>query len=147
MKKKSSISLGPGAPSLILIFVVLSLSVLGMLCLMTSRNDLRLSERSAQVVEAVYQLNGQAEEHRAEIDRILLSCRADGAADEDSYLAAVEELLPEDMSLEDGEITWVESDGSRMLDCAVAVLPLTEDALTAWSRHNLSAETGEELWN
>ncbi len=46
MKKKTMISFGPGASSLILIFVVLALSILGMLSLMNSRNDIRLSERS-----------------------------------------------------------------------------------------------------
>ena len=59
-RKKSSITLGPGASSLILIFVVLSLTVLGMLSLMTSRNDFRLAERSAQVTEAVYAQIGRA---------------------------------------------------------------------------------------
>ena len=62
MKKKSSITLGPGAPSLILIFVVLSLSVLAMLSLMTAKNDLQLSHRSAEAAETVYRLREQAEE-------------------------------------------------------------------------------------
>ena len=53
MNRKSNVSLGPGASSLILIFVVLSMAVLGMLSLMTSQNDLRLSERNVQVTEAV----------------------------------------------------------------------------------------------
>ena len=54
MNRRSTVSLGPGASSLILIFVVLALSVLGMLSLLTARNDLKFSERSAQVIEAVY---------------------------------------------------------------------------------------------
>ena len=52
MKKRSSISLGPGAASLILIFVALSMAVLAMLALMTARNDQKLSDRSA-VAEAL----------------------------------------------------------------------------------------------
>ena len=63
MKKKSSIALGPGAPSLILIFVVLSMSVLAMLSLMTARNDLQLSRRSADVAEKVSELRERAEEN------------------------------------------------------------------------------------
>ena len=51
MKSKTSVSLGPGASSLILIFVTLSLAALGMLSLLTSRNDLRFSERSVQVIK------------------------------------------------------------------------------------------------
>ena len=77
MNKKSSVSLGPGAPSLILIFVALSMSVLGMLSLMSARNDLHLSERSVQVVETVYALNERAEESRRELDRMLAQCAAE----------------------------------------------------------------------
>ena len=61
MKRNSSISLGPGAPSLILILVVLTMSVLGMLSLMAAHSDLNLSARSAEVIQAVYELQEQAE--------------------------------------------------------------------------------------
>ena len=71
MRKKSSISLGPGASSLILIFVVLSMSILGMLSLMTARNDLNLSQRSAEATEMVYRLRERAEERRAAVERLL----------------------------------------------------------------------------
>ena len=49
---KSRISFGPGAASLILIVVILSMSVLGILALMNARSDSRLSARSVQVVQA-----------------------------------------------------------------------------------------------
>ena len=71
MKRKSSIALGPGAPSLILIFVTLAMSVLGMLSLMTARNDLKLSERSAEVVQAVFLLNERSEENRQMLAEML----------------------------------------------------------------------------
>ncbi|MBR6088479.1 MAG: hypothetical protein IKP86_01005 [Anaerolineaceae bacterium] len=145
MNQKSSISLGPGASSLILIFVVLAMAVLSMLSLMTARNDLKFSERSADVIIAVYELNDIAEERRAEVDRLLAKCAEDAENDEE-YLAAVEAALPEDMELIEDEINWSESDGSRMLDLALRVLPLSEDGLSAWVRHNLMAETGDE-WN
>ena len=69
MNKKSNIHFGPGAPSLILIFVVLSMSILGMLALINGRSDAQLSRRSAQVIEAVYRLSEQAELRRAELTR------------------------------------------------------------------------------
>ena len=97
MKNKSSITLGPGASSLVLIFVVLSLAALGMLSLMTSRNDLSLAERSAQVIEAVYALNVRAEEKRAELDGLLKEC-TESAAGEDA-LSILETVLPEDVEL------------------------------------------------
>ena len=71
MNKKSAVSLGPGASSLILIFVILALAVLSMLSLMTSRNDLKFSERSAAVIASAYALNETAEARKAEVDHIL----------------------------------------------------------------------------
>ena len=42
--------IGPGAASLMLLVVVLSMSVLGMLALMSARSDENLSLRSAEVL-------------------------------------------------------------------------------------------------
>ena len=143
MNQKSSISLGPGASSLILIFVVLALAVLSMLSLMTARNDLKFSERSAAVIRSVYELTETAESRKADLDRLLASC-AEQAENDVDYLAAVEEALPEDMEIEEGEISWSESDGVRMLDLAVQVLPLSDANRSVWTRHNMRAETGDE---
>lgn len=144
MNSRSTVSLGPGASSLILIFVVLALSVLGMLSLLTARNDLKFSERSAQVIEAVYRLNEQAEESRAQISRIL----AENA-----------EALPEPYELFEDEIAWSEEiqisldtdtadDNARTmtLDCAIRILPDPENTRTEWIRHNLSVSTEDEEW-
>ena len=144
MKKKSNISFGPGASSLILIFVVLAMSVLGMLSLMNSRNDVRLSERSVQVSEAVYQLNVLAEEKRAQVDGMLFKIAKESDS-QDAYLAAVEEALPEEMDLEDGEITWVETDGFRTLYCGLRLEPLGAENRSVWTHYNLTAET-EGAW-
>ena len=143
MNQKNTISLGPGASSLILIFVVLALAVLSMLSLMTARNDLKFSERSAAVIRSVYELTETAESRKADLDRLLASC-AEQAENDVDYLAAVEEALPEDMEIEDGEISWSESDGVRMLDLAVQVLPLSDANRSVWTRHNMMAETGDE---
>ena len=145
MKKRSTVSLGPGASSLILIFVVLSMAALGMLSLMTGRNDLRLSERSAQVTRAVYELNRAAEERRAVIDGILMRCREE-AGSETGYREAVKKALPEDIALEEELLIWMESDGSRMLDCALELCPLQSETRTRWIRYDLTAET-EDTWN
>ncbi|MBQ6502371.1 MAG: hypothetical protein IJI57_00485 [Flexilinea sp.] len=146
MNRKSAISLGPGASSLILIFVVLALAVLSMLSLMTARNDLKFSERSAAVIASAYKLNESAEARKAELDHILAEC-ADAAEDDEDYLAAVEEALPEDMEIFDDEISWSESDGVRMLDLAIQVLPLRESERSVWTRHNLTTETGDDEWD
>ena len=142
--KKSSVSFGPGAASLILIFVVLAMSVLGMLSLMNSRNDLKFSERSVQVMESVYALNVQAEEKFAHVQDLLLEL-ASSAENEEAYTAAIEENLDADMDFEDGVISFTVSDGFRALDCAVLVNPLDAETRCRWLRHNLTAET-EEVW-
>jgi len=142
-KKKSSVSFGPGAASLILIFVVLALSVLSMLALMNGRNDLRLSQRSAQVVEAVYALNVRAEETRAGLDE-LLALQAESADSEEAYLEAVAQALPEGMTMTDRDIEWTESDGPRVLHCALRLLSAPEGPRTEWVRHSLTSSTAEE---
>ena len=144
MSKSSSVSFGPGAASLILIFVVLTMSVLGMLALMSARNDLRLSERSAQVTEAVYALQARAEETRAAVDAALAEAAA-GALSEEEYHVRLEALLPENTALEDGCVVWTETDGSRAIDCALEVLPLGGAERARYIRFDLSAETGE-VW-
>ena len=129
MKKKSMISLGPGAPSLILIFVVLSLSILGMLSLMTARNDLRFSQSSARAAEAAAALRESAEARRAAAAALY---QAGGA---ESVLEAVgSDAAFDGMTYGNGLLSWEESDGSRFLHCAVALekgLPWKAQKLTA----------------
>lgn len=145
-RRKSSIALGPGASSLILIFVVLSLTALGMLSLMTARNDLRLAERSASVTRAVYDINVRAEERRAELENILASCARDAGSDAE-YFSAIRAALPEDVLLEDDLLIFTTEDDSRMLDCALRVYPLNAPQRAAWVRYNLTAETGDDSWD
>ena len=143
--KKSRITFGPGAASLILIVVILSLSVLGLLALMNARNDIRLTQRGTQVIEAVYALNEAAERSVANLDAVLLACG--GLADSDeAYLLTVRNNLPAGMMLNGRLITWTETDGYRTLDCAVEVAPLGEDARLQWRTHRLTAVT-EGAWN
>ena len=145
MRRKSNISIGPGAASLILIVVILSMSVLGMLALMNGRNDHKLSSRSIAVVEAGYALNEQAERSLATLDGVLYTCSAI-AADDDAYLAAIRGLLPAGMLMDGRVVSWSESDELRTLSCAVEVLPLGESERLRWREHRLTAMT-EEVWN
>jgi len=143
MKRKSSISLGPGAPSLILIFVVLALSMLSMLALMTGRNDHRLSNRSIEVMQSVYALNDTAEQTRAELDAILAEA-SQAAAGEEAYLAQIRSQLPAGAELVGREIVWTETDGFRNLHCAIEILPLGSEQRETWSCHTLTAIVAEE---
>ena len=147
MKRKSNVSFGPGAASLILIVVILSMGVLGMLALMNARNDARLSSRSIEVVMAGYELNDQAERKVAELDGVLAQCAAVSYSDE-AYLFAVQGNLPDGMLLdvENRVASWKLSDGLRTLNCAVNILPLGEGERLSWREHRLTAVT-EDIWN
>lgn len=140
MKKRSVIALGPGAASLILIFVVLAMSMLGMLALMNGRNDLKLSERSAQVTQAVYEINAKAQQSCAEIDAILKRERS-LAADNEDYHLRLSRTLPIEYTLEKKDdlmtISWLETDGLRNLHCALNVYPLESEKRQDWAVHSL----------
>ena len=145
MSRRSRISFGPGAASLILIVVILSMSVLGMLALMNARNDVRLSERSMQVIEAAYKLNEQAERALAALDAVAAECAA-AAQDDGAYLEDMRARLPQNARMDGRTVAWTETDGYRTLECAVELLPLGEHPRLQWTIHRLTAIT-EDAWN
>ena len=145
MNRKSRISFGPGAASLILIVVILSMSVLGILALMNARNDIKLSERSVQVVQAGYALNEAAERRLASLDAIAARYAGVSGTDDD-YAAAMRAFLPVDMTMDDRLISWEETDGVRTLECSVTLNPKGESPRFKWVNHRLTATT-EESWN
>ena len=87
--------IGPGAASLMLLVVVLSMSALGMLAMMSARSDESLSLRSQDVARQVAELNVSAEQSLARLDAVLADAArtAQGEAD---YLARVEAALAEE---------------------------------------------------
>ena len=145
MREKSRISFGPGAASLILIVIILSMSVLGILSLMNSRNDLKLSERSINVIEAVYQLYDEAEREFASLDATVAKV-GKAVKDKEEYLPVISAALPEGMIMNGNTISWNKTDGFRSLDLAVEVLPLGNTPRIRWTEHRLTAVT-EDIWN
>ena len=147
MSRKSNLSFGPGAASLILIVVILSMGVLGMLALMNARNDARLSQRSMEVVAAGFALNDRAERGVAELDAVVARCAAATYSDE-AFLDAVRGSLPDGMLMAEGGriVSWQLTDGLRTLSCAVEVLPQGEAERLRWREHRLTAVT-EDVWN
>ena len=97
---KRKIALGPGAASLILIVVVLSLCMMAMLTQISARNDYNLCTRSAEMVQRVYELNARSEQKLAELDALLVTAQKDAGSMEE-YLEKVSSLLPEGMTLEE----------------------------------------------
>ena len=160
MKHKNIITLGPGAPSLILIFVVLAMTMLGILALMHGRNDKLLSERSFHAGMARYQLDTKAQESRAELDALMAASQA-GAEDDSAYLRALSASLPEKYTLETGSdpedgfdrvlgeeelarIIWSEADEVRTLKCMLAVMPMESRHRGEWLEHRLVSTAMDE---
>ena len=46
--KRRGITIGPGAPSLLRVVVVVTMSILGLLALMSARSDMQLAQRSLE---------------------------------------------------------------------------------------------------
>ena len=144
MKRK--VALGPGAASLILIVVVLSLCMMAMLTQIGARNDYNLCRRSADMVQRVYELNAQSEQKLAELDAVLVKAQQEAGEDMEAYLEKVEDLLPEGMSLDEEQVTWTEPLDNRHLECIVQLLPPGEGKRTKWVSHKLLVEEPEEDW-
>ena len=102
--KRRGMHIGPGAPSLLLVVVVVSMSVLGLLALMSARSDAKLAARSRSFVEAEYEISARAEYTLAELDEVLAECV--GAED---VLAAVAARLPEGFEMDGNIVSWTET--------------------------------------
>lgn len=127
--------MAPGAAMLILILVVLTVSMLGVLTLMSARGDLTLSERSARLTEATCRLNAKAERTLAQLDALNAAC----GGDETALRAA----LPEGVTLDaQGTFVWREEVNGRALECAAVRTPQG----IRWTEHRLLAQTEDE-WN
>ena len=139
------IAMGPGAASIILIIVSLSLCMLAMLTLISSRNDLSLATRSADMIQQVYELNAKSEESLYRLDEILLRLQKENP-DQEAYLKAVEKNLPEGMEIDGDVVSWSEPMENRNLECAVQLRPPGEKTRTKWISHKLIVESSEDDW-
>lgn len=145
MRKKNSYTApGIGAPSLLLILVVLSLSILAALTLMSARNDEKLSRRSADVTGSVYALYGEAEETLASLDAITRDCRVK-AASEAEFFELIYEKLSDTVAFSDNMLYIKSTDGIREVTLVVRPNYTGSQRLTVVSR-SLSAVT-EDIWN
>ena len=144
--KRRDYHIGPGAASLLLVAVVVSMSVLGLLALINARNDYRLTDRSVRFAEAEYAVSAAAERRLAGLDALLVRCAAE-TEDEEAYFAAVAEGLEDDMYMEDGLVCWTQSaEEGRMLMCAVEIYAPDAPRRLAWREHMFVAAETEEMF-
>ena len=139
--KRREVHIGPGAPSLLLVVVVVGMSVLGLLALMSARSDAKLAARSRSFVEAEYEISARAEETLAALDAVLAQC-----AGEADYLAAVAARLPEGFEMDGNIISWTEAGAlGRSLYCAVEIGEAGATPRCIWREHSfLPAEVEYE---
>ena len=137
--------MSPGAPSLVLIVVVLSMSIMGMLMFIRTQNDSRLSDRSMLVARTDTALTEKAEEAFADLDQRIAACKKDAQNDED-YLQAVEQALPENMEMDGRVIAWQVMGQGRQLSAKVMLNPYEEDVRIVWYTRMINAEVGN-TWN
>ncbi len=140
---RRKIAVGPGASSLILIAVVLTLCVLAVLTMISAKNDDGLTERSTTTAEEMYALAASGEKTLASLDALLVRCGKD-AADEESYLSAVETNLPEGMTMDEDQVFWEEALGERILECGVRLLPAGNANRYEWTIHKLTVKSDSD---
>ncbi len=143
---KRKIALGPGAASLILIVVVLSLCMLSMLAIISSRNDMSLASRSTEMITRVYELSDKSERRLAELDAVLVKCREEAGEDQETFLAAVEENLPEGMEIDtdEGIVSWTDPLDNRTMNCAVKLAGPGEMPRAEWYNYKLKVDEPED---
>ena len=142
---KRKVALGPGAASLILIVVILSLCMLAMLTMIGSKNDYSLGVRSAEMIQKVYELNETSEKRLAELDAVLVDCLKK-ETDSEAYLKLIGEKLPEGMEMDQDLVTWYSPLDNRTLECIIQILPPGEKIRTKWVSHKLVVEEPEDDW-
>lgn len=141
--ERRDLHLGPGAASLILAIVVISLSILGLLSLLQVRSDARLTERSTHLITDQYSASAQAEQDLARLDEAVLQARARSERGEGDFADVLAELLPGEMTLENDLVSWtVEANETTALSCAVRVRNSGGTDRLTWVRHLFESQAG-----
>lgn len=147
---KKDFHIGPGAASLILIIVIVTMSGLGILSLINARGDANLSSRSAIVIEAIGNLDVASEESLSELDAIIKKSLKEAESDQECF-AMIKKYLPDRMAIEGDSVFWKESDADgRILKCAVRVLWENSEKRFEWIEHRFCTDGSmelEETWN
>ena len=142
--KRREYHIGPGAASLLLVIVAVSLSVLALLALIDARSDHKLTERSIQFATSQYVSAASAERKLAELDAVLASC-AEKSQDHESFLAAVMEKLPAGMEMHGDTVSWEEPTASGgTLACTVAIREPGSMPRYVWQEHMFIGEINED---
>ena len=143
--KNRNITLGPGAASLILVVMILSMTTLGTLTLISARNDYQLGSRSIRMNEEYYALQTMAEKRYAQLDAALQENLPSLKSQEECMILAMR-TLPENAEGERNELIWREESNGRQLVCRAQVTYNAGAVRFTALGSSFSVET-EEIWN
>ena len=90
-EKQSGGRVSIGTSSLILIFIILSLTVFGLLSLSSAGSDWKLAQKNAEAVKGYYEADSLAVEFAAMVEEVL--SRYSRQTDDEEYLRLVKEEL------------------------------------------------------
>ena len=109
---------GMGASSILMIFVVLCLTTFGMLSLVTSYSDFRLSKKAQASVENYYSADAKTDETLSNIDLVLAGARTEinGSADSGQQ-GAYEILIVQKLT----GMKYVKPKDGRLIDILIPV--------------------------
>lgn len=164
MKQKKKISFSfihMGAPSLLMIFLVLCLFTFALLSLSSAKNNRTLSQQSADRIQAYYQASSLAEQALDQIDMVLsdayTNCGAE-SAETTAYQKEVTEKLENysvdgvsaftvDFTEKEGTLTFqVPVNESQQLS-VILTLPAPSDCQNGYYRITQWATEATESWD
>ena len=146
MKQKKKISFSfihMGAPSLLMIFLVLCLFTFALLSLSSAKNNRTLSQQSADRIQAYYQASSLAEQALAQIElrKQLKNCSVDGVSD-----------LTIDFTKKEGSLSFqVPVNKSQQLS-VILTLPAPSDCqngyyhITQWTTETTESWDGDDSY-
>lgn len=148
-KQSSATASGIGAPSLLMLLVVLAMTILAALTLLSARSDIRLSRRAALVAEQTYALYAEGEEQLAALDATVRACNR-SAASEEGFFTELQENLHEGVHLDGNMLYFSVTDGVSVVSYALETEYGAETPLRMISRGVRTQENRtetEEEWN
>lgn len=141
-----------GGVSLLAVFAVLCLAIFALLTLLRAESDLGLSQKTAEMTEAYYQADSQAEKRVAALIPIFQQSLSKTKKERDADFADGAALQGGDFNRQSEEITF-HIPVSSGLSLTVIVKPLDQKPyyeIVTWKEENLSKYTPSQsipVWN
>ena len=127
--------IGPGAASIILVIVVVSMTILGVLALSEAGQESVLADKSADRFEESARLEHEEQLTIMQLDEIF--CRAEKETD---FLKYIKENLPQDVQMKEHLVSFEKSLGAKTLSVTLKILPPGESERFIYIERRLLSE-------